>query len=232
MVTLVALAPFVAASLLGSAPGNGTASNVVREVPEFHAVRVAAGIRVALEIGPRKPLELSGDADVLPLVVTEVVDGELRIHFVQTERISARRGVEVRVAAPRLDWVAAEGGSRIGGQVAKIESLSIDASGGATVELSGLDAAVLSAGGSGGATLNLSGRAARLTLDLSGGSIVRAERLEAGEVRLHGSGGCTGEITARDQVSGELSGGSRLRIRGKAHARVSTSGGSSVRYDG
>ena len=226
MATLLALAPLVAASLLGAA------RTEVREVPKFHAVRVAAGIRVALEVGPQKPLELSGDENILPLVVAEVLDGELRIHFARGERISTSRGVEVRVTAPRLDSVVAEGGSRVGGQVAKIESLSIDASGGATVELFGLDAAGLSAGGSGGATLTLSGRAARLTLDLSGGSIVRAERLEAGEVRLHGSGGCTGEITAREQVSGELSGGSRLRIRGTAHARVSTSGGSSVRYDG
>ena len=122
MATLAALAPLVAASLLGSAPGSGTASNAVREVPEFHAVRVAAGIRVALEIGPRKPLELSGDADVLPLVVTEVVDGELRIHFVQTERISARRGDTIdvgqfkeffglsrKVAIPLLEYFDREG---------------------------------------------------------------------------------------------------------------------------
>jgi hypothetical protein len=232
MATLLALAPLVAASLLGAARGSGTASTEVREVPKFHAVRVTAGIRVALEVGPHRPLELSGDDDVLPLVVAEVLDGELRINFARGERISTSRGVEVRVAAPRLDSVVAEGGSRVVGQVAKIESLSIDASGGATVELSGLDAAALSAGGSGGATLTLSGRVARFTLDLSGGSIARAERLEADEVRLHGSGGCTGEITAREQVSGELSGGSRLRVRGKAHARVSTAGGSSVRYDG
>ncbi|HXN82310.1 MAG TPA: DUF2807 domain-containing protein [Myxococcales bacterium] len=232
MATLAALAPLVAASLLGSARGSGTASHEVREVPKFHAVRVAAGIRVALEIGPQRPLELSGDDNILPLVVAEVLDGELRIHFGLGENISTRQAVEVRVAAPQLDSVVAEGGSRVGGQVAKVESLSIDASGGATVELSGLDAAALSAAGSGGATLTLSGHTTRLALDLSGGSIVRAERLEAGEVRLHGSGGCTGEITAREQVSGELSGGSRLRIRGKAHTRVSTSGGSSVGYDG
>ena len=38
-----------------------------RDVPEFSAVSVAAGIRASVEVGPRKPVHIEADDEVLPL---------------------------------------------------------------------------------------------------------------------------------------------------------------------
>lgn len=223
MPSVLALSPLFAALGATAAAGGQT-----REVAPFHAVHVASGIQVVLEVGPQKPLALSGEAQALDRVQTDVEDGELRIRFAPFSNVSTHEPVVVRVVAPAVRAVSASGGSRARGQLARGQALSVEVSGGGEAELTALDAPALRAHGSGGATLTFSGRAANLELHLSGGSAVHAQGLEAGDVELHGSGGCQGELRAGGEVRGSLSGGSQMRLLGKASARVSTSGGSSL----
>lgn len=228
MASLLALSPLFAALGAATAAG-GAAASQTRDVAPFHAVHVASGIHVVLEVGPQKALELSGDREALERVQTDVEHGELRIRFAPFSNVSTHDPVVVRVVAPAVRSVSASGGSRARGQLARGQALSVEVSGGGEAELTGLDAPALRAQGSGGATLTLSGRAASLELQLSGGSTVHAQGLEAGDVELRASGGCQGELRAAGDVRGSLSGGSQIHLLGKARARVSTSGGSSLR---
>ena len=59
-----------------------------REVPEFSAVSVAAGIRASVEVGPRKPVHIEADDEVLPLVEARVEDGALHVGFKPNTRLS------------------------------------------------------------------------------------------------------------------------------------------------
>src|SRR4051794_16015332 len=89
------------ALLLGAAcfagvRGSGNLKAETRDVPDFDAVAVGAGIRATITIGPRKPIRIEGDDNVLPLVQTTVRDGVLKVEFETHESISAKH--EVRVA--------------------------------------------------------------------------------------------------------------------------------------
>ena len=219
------------ASLLFAA--GASAKSEDREVPAFTAVHVASGIRATVELGPRKPIHLEADAEVLDKLEVIVEDGTLKVGFKRSWREGWHwDGGEVRVSiqTPELRSVGASGGSYVKATLTRSDDCEIDVSGGSEVHLTGVDAKRLELRGSGGGTLEIAGRADELDLQLSGGTVLKGKALEVRDVRVLGSGGSVASVRATGQLRGSLSGGSELRCSGggASGARVRTSGGSSV----
>jgi hypothetical protein len=214
-----------------SVRGNGRTTRELRDLPRFDAVAVHSGIHAEVEIGPQAPVQVDADDNILPLVVTEVMDGTLSIRFRHETDISSEQPVRVRVRAPAVHRLDARGGAELRAEVEPGGDLEVHSSGGSEVRVRGLNANRLSVSGSGGARVRLSGTADTVRLRISGGARVRAASLAARAVNVHGSGGASAEIRCSDVVRGSLSGGSTVHLMGRASSRVSTSGGSSVDFD-
>ncbi len=123
------------------------------------------------------------------------------------------------------------GGAVVRAEFTRGTESAISASGGSEVHVRGVDAQTLAVEGSGGAVLDVSGRVDRLALQLSGGSHFDARQFEAKDVYVQGSGGSVAELRASGKVRGSLSGGSEMHVRGGARTTVATSGGSEVSVD-
>ena len=202
-----------------------------REVPEFSAVSVAAGIRASVEIGPRRPVYIEADDDVLPLVETRVEDGALHVGFKPNTLLSGEHRVSVNIQTPQLHAVDASGGAMVRATFTRADESAIHASGGSEIRIRSVDAARLLVQGSGGSKLELQGRADRLDLEMSGGTRLHGPDLAVKDVDVHASGGSEGELRASGRVRGSLSGGCELHVRGGARANVATTGGSSVEVE-
>jgi hypothetical protein len=204
-----------------------------REVPAFNAVQISSGIRATIEIGRRKPVRLSGDAEVLALVETVVEDGALQVRF-KPHAWSSHHGdrpVKVSIQTPELNSVGASGGSIVRAAFTRSDRSSIEASGGSEISARGVDARRISAHASGGSILEVSGSCDDVNLELSGGSQLHGRDFSARNAEVSGSGGSQAELKASGSIRGSLSGGSQLNITGGASARVATSGGSEVHTD-
>lgn len=227
--------PLLLAAAVLAVPSVALAARDSRTVPAFDALHASAGIHVTVTIGPQEPVQVEADADVLPHVQTVVEDGALQVRFESGSFFGERwsRGkVEVKVQTPALSALGASGGAQITAAALPGEKLRLQASGGARIEASQLDARNIEAQASGGARLQLAGKAAALELELSGGAHADAAGLAAGRVSVQGSGGAWAEVDASDSVTGNLSGGSHVRQRGKGATSVTASGGSRVESAG
>ncbi len=202
-----------------------------RSVPEFDAVSVASGIRVTVEIGPRRPVRVEADDETLSVLETRVEDGALHIGFKPHNGWSGEHRVQVTVQTPQLRAVSASGGSIVRATFTRGGESGIEASGGSDVRARGIDAGRLSLRGSGGSVFTVQGSADALKLDLSGGSQLHGSDLSVKDVDVNASGGSQGELRANGRIRGSLSGGSELHVRGGARARAATSGGSSVEVE-
>lgn len=80
----------------------------------------------------------------------------------------------------------------------------------------------------GASEIELSGSASDLRTDLSGASQIRAEKLPLRTANIQASGASRAELVVSDSISGEISGASNVRYRGKPKVRISASGVSSV----
>src|SRR2546429_5740124 len=78
-----------------------------RNVPDFNAVNVASGIRATVEIGPRGPVRVEAEDDLLDLVETRVEDGALHIGFKPHSRWKGESRVAVTVQTQDLRALAA-----------------------------------------------------------------------------------------------------------------------------
>src|SRR4051812_13289279 len=192
MRTSVAAAGF--ALLLGTAcfagvRGSGRLKTETRDVPEFDAVAVGAAIRATIAIGPRKPVRIEADDDLLPIIETKVRDGVLTIEFESHQSISSAHDIQVSIQTPELHGVMASGGAYVRAQLTRGEAAELDASGGGEVHVRGVDAEELRVAGSGGGVIEAQGRADKAKIEISGGTQVLGAALEVRDLHIHGSGG-------------------------------------------
>jgi Putative auto-transporter adhesin, head GIN domain len=217
-----------AVSVLCLASSAALAASQDRDVPAFDSIHVASGIRASVTIGPRKALRVEADDDVLPLVETRVEGRTLHVGFKPNSRLGNTGEVTVTAQTPELHAVAGSGGAMVKATLTKANESALAASGGSEIHVRGVDARKLVAKASGGSVLQAEGRAEEVELNLSGGSHFDGPQFEARDVEVEGSGGAVAELRATGHVSGGLSGGSEMHVRGGARASVHTSGGSAV----
>ena len=161
---------------------------------------------MTVRIGSVASVEVSGQANILPIIATEVEGDMLKVH--STEGFRTSTGVGVTVVTPTLAGITLSGGSQ-----GVIEGLSVD-----RLEIH-LD---------GGAGLTASGTAASIILSCSGGSTAGLEGLMAQTVTIDANGGANATVRASTEVVGSANGGARVTVLGDATLNVETSGGANV----
>jgi hypothetical protein len=228
----LALPALLLLSSLASAqtPEGAKAGSV--EVPDFQGVAVSHGIRAEVKRGP-KSVRLEGDAKQIPRVKLEVKDGVLTTEVKGSNFFFSPGvdGVRLIVTNPQVTSVAASGGSEVDAEATPATEFSAAASGGGEVRVTGLETSSLKTSASGGATVTLAGRADSVTANASGGSVVQAEDVRAQTLEVNVSGGSRFEAHSAQKVTGNLSGGSTVRLQEKPGSiNVNTSGGSEVKY--
>ena len=206
ILALAALAAATMACDLNMTRGEGDMTSETRVVGDFSRIETGAAIDVDVRIGPGSTLEVRGQSNIVPIIVTDVANGTLRIRsdhgYTSTER------VEVVLTAAHLDGIVLSGGSH-----GRIE---------------GLDTAAFRIEASGGSRVTASGSAGTLALEMSGGSAAELADLSTETITLDLSGGCRAELRASDHVNGSATGGSRASILGNAQISVTTTGDSQV----
>ena len=211
VVGLVLLVTIAGACTFIGERGEGPMASDSRAVGAFTNIEVSGGIGVDVTIGPAGPVVVNAQANIIPIIATEIVGDTLVIHG--TKSFTATERVLVQVTTPTLDGITLSGGSS--GQVDSLDATSFTAR---------LD------GGSGLSVA--SGRAASLTLTASGGSRATLVGLSATDVTVEVSGGSNASITASGTVTGSASGGARVTVSGGATLDVEVTGGASVERAG
>lgn len=227
---LVVPCVLLSACAFAQTKGNGVSQEQQREVGRFERVHIASGLKATVTTGDTA-VSLSGDENLLALIETEVEDGELVVRLKRGERV---RGGDVRVtlSTPRLAAVEASGGSIVEAQASAQGQFEAEASGGSIVTVKKVDAGTLEVEASGGSRVTLEGRAEEVKAEVSGGSVVRADEVEMASLRVEASGGARVEAGPSKRLTGDLSGGSLVRLsRSPAQRDVETSGGSKVELD-
>jgi hypothetical protein len=175
-----------------STVGNGVAHAETREVGEFDEIDSGGIVDVVVRIGDATRVEVRGDQNVVPLVVTAVEDGRLEIRTKKS-------------LIPDLDLVV---------DITTPALRELDLSGAGSADVRGLDGGEFELGLSGAGRVALAGRVDRFEADVSGAADLDAAALEAGVVRIDLSGAGDADVTARETLDAEVSGAGSIRYGG------------------
>lgn len=211
--------------------GSGIKLTEARKVAEFTEIEVGEDVHLEVTRGPTA-LTISGDDNVVPMYRTEVVGKRLAIHRAPgSESMRKKLDLVVKVSTPSLTRLDAGGGVEVVLNGLTERAFEAVLSGGVDFSAANLKVEALKLEASGGVHARLSGSARDVALTGSGGVEVRAKELTMNTVTVDASGGCDLELTVREAISGEISGGVGVKVHGNPpRSRVQSSGGASVEY--
>lgn len=191
----------------GGERGSGTPKTEAREVAAFTHVSLEGSMNADITVGSAQAVELSGDDNIVPLIVTEVRDHELRV----------RPSKPVR---PKLDLVA---------RIATPTLTALAASGSTDIELRGIAGDAFAIDASGSTELTASGTVQKLTIEVSGSAKIDATAVKAQNVTLEVSGSAELDVYASDVLDVHISGSATVRYAGSPRdVRKAISGSATI----
>ncbi len=190
--------------------GSGISKTEARVVADFKSVSSEAVGDVNVTIGDSQSVEVTMDDNLLPLLVTEVVDGELKIRT--TGSFNTSIGLKVKITTPSLD--------------------SIRSSGVGNVKIDGLDSEQFAIGISGVGSVSANGKVQNLNVTVSGVGSADLDELVAENVSVTVSGVGGAEVYASKSVNASTSGVGNIKVLGNpAEKKESKSGIGSIKFE-
>jgi hypothetical protein len=217
-------------------PGSGVAKEESRPVEAFHAIEAGNALQVTVTVtkGAKPSLDIKGDDNLVPLVVSEIHEGKLTLRIKDNSNIRTKLPLEVTVVTDVLDEAIASGAAtvKVKGD-AKVDKFTAGASGAARLSVDGLETPKAIASASGASQVILSGTAESLDVVAAGASEIKAAELKVDDASVSISGASGSAVRASKSVAGDVSGASHLDLHGQpAKKAVATSGASNVNVKG
>jgi len=137
--------------------GSGVGSFETRQLPPFTRLKVGGALEVTINVGKVAPLELRGEDNLIKLVPSTVVDGELEL--APEAALHNTQPLRLTLGTERLDQVLAAIACRVTVHGVKSDAFTVNTGGAARVTIDG-SASKLTAIARRGSQLDLSGFAA------------------------------------------------------------------------
>ncbi|MBU1182886.1 MAG: head GIN domain-containing protein [Pseudomonadota bacterium] len=172
--------------------GNGIAKKEIRKVDIFSSVEIDGAFNVYIECRKKQSLELSGDSNILPHIITRVKGNTLQITTGKT--ICPKVLLEVRISADNIEKAIASG--------------AVDLS------ISGVNNNNLDIGVDGAGDIKAAGRTKNFKINVSGSGDVKAKDLKAENVEVSVNGAGSAVVYASRKLKAEINGAGDISYYG------------------
>jgi hypothetical protein len=184
--------------------GSGNVVNDTRSVDSFNSIDLLGSGTLFLSQGPRQPLRIEAEDNILKVLTTRVESGKLIIGFGSC--ISTTKPIRIYATAKDISSLEVSGsGNIIGKSMIQADSLDLKLSGSGSMDLD-LEAKTLRTEIPGSGTILLRGAADEQSADISGSGKIAGYGLvtKRSDVTISGSG--TVEANVSDEIVARISG--------------------------
>lgn len=196
---------------------NGSDKTEFRKTESFTGIKVSTGIDLYVRMGDTEEVKVVADDDIIDNLITEVINGELRIYMKKTNWFNwsgMTKTRKVYVTVKELKKIDASSGSDVRSEnTITGESLVIEASSGSDVILD-LVCKNISVNTSSGSDAKLTGKAKTLKAEASSGSDINARELSTSVCYANASSGSDITVNVSDELVARASSGSDIRYYG------------------
>lgn len=209
----------------GGVVGNGKIATESRNVQGFQAISLGGSGSLAVHRGDFK-VEVTGDSNLLPYIITERVGSELVIGVRPGVNIINSSRLHFEVSLPELTALKVSGSGKVSVDPFAGKDLRLGVSGSGSIQAE-LDYASMDLSVSGSGDMRLKARLSSLTARMSGsGNLSLQGSSDSLDLGLSGSGHFDGKDFPVDKATVKLSGSGEgaLRVASSLSARLSGSG--------
>ena len=196
--------------------GNGQLKKETRSVGEFSKIGSSGSWDVMVAYGNTCSIQVEGDENLLPYIVTEVEGNHLSIHSKKNTNLQSKNKIVIYVVMNNLSGISLSGSGNIMGE-GKFSSdapLQCSVSGSGNIKMAFNSASSVSMSIAGSGNIQLSGKA------------------ETAEVSISGSGNADCQNLQVDHASARISGSGNFKIFANQSVKASISGSGNVTYKG
>jgi hypothetical protein len=193
--------------------GNGTVTTQSRSLDQpFSAIKASQGLDVFLTPSETEHVTVEADENLQSIIVTEVVDGVLKIHT--KENIGYSKSKKVMVHFKAIANIVASSGSHVQStKTITAQNLELETSSGSNLTLH-VNTNTLTCKASSGSDLNISGKTNQLIAKASSGSDIKAADLTAETANVKASSGADVTVTATKELIAKASSGADIKYYG------------------
>lgn len=198
---LILLTVFNACTFWG-VRGNGKIKTQVRTIQSFDRLEVGGAFNIKVEVGKEPSLKIQAEENLLPLIKTSVINGNL---IIETKKgLNPRKEIKILVTTPNINYV--------------------DVSGANSLQIFNIDEEMFEVNLSGAGSIYLNGKVEKLSADLSGAGSIDSKDLIANEVEISVSGAASADVFAKGKIDASVSGVGSINYYGnpkKVNSNVS-----------
>jgi hypothetical protein len=231
-IALLASAAFLAGCGLNHPTfrGSGITVTEARAAAGFSSIDVSGFGEVRIEQTGTESVIVEAENNLMPLLVTTVENGRLKLGSKQNVDLRPTRPVIFRVTVNRLDAVSISGSGDIIIPSLRTDALSARISGSGNMRIAGLEAARFRGEISGAGEAHVAGHADDVGLHISGSGAYYAAGLECrtADISISGSGSAT--VNASRELSVQVSGSGSVQYLGEPRINTHVSGSGSVSH--
>ena len=172
--------------------GNGIIESEKRKISDFNSIDISGYYEVEITSQKAPSLEISGDSNILPLILTEVINGVL---VISSNRSFATKNIlKLKISAINLEKLSSSGASRIVVDNLNNERLNVNASGAGSTEIGG--------------------KTKELYINTSGSVNLKAKNLYSDKVNIDLSGASNVAVYAAEELNAKVSGVGHINYYG------------------
>jgi hypothetical protein len=219
---------FAGCTMIGGTHGDGNVLKETRKVTSFDGIEVSGAFDIILKQGTVEEVILEADANLLPLIRTDVVGGTLRLET--RKPINHVTVMKAYITVKDLKRIDVSGAVDINtdGRIT-VPELSIDASGASDSKLE-LAVQKLKLDCSGASKMRFSGYATDVNMDLSGASDIFGFDMLVENFDIEISGAGNAQINVTKKIRAEISGAGSVKYKGSpTEIDQSVSGAGSIK---
>ncbi len=224
ILTISAVTSFTATSCMIS---TATSKNEATSIYDVNTSYKSLSVRSAIKVDYRHDIDkiqIIADSSILPKI--KVVHDEDGIEIYASSFKSPFKVTALVPASKELENIEISGASSFSSdEEIKAEELDIEVSGASKFEAN-INCQSLKASVNRASSANIGGKAVNAEINVSGASKLSSENLNTDYADVDISGASKAKIICNKNITGEVSGASKLSFGGAAKADVSTSGAS------
>ena len=193
--------------------GNGNVVMETRTVnSSFSKIKASEGLSVYLTQGSSEGITVEADENLQELIITEVMDGVLKIHC--KEQIGKASSKKVNVNFKSISGITSTSGSSVHAtNVITTDNLKLKSSSGSSMRVK-VNTNDLTCDSSSGSSLKVSGNTISLTAEASSGSTIKAGDLKAESSEASASSGANLTVNTSKALIAKASSGASVKYYG------------------
>ncbi len=194
--------------------GNGNVVKENRKTDDYESVSLGGSFNVELVKGKEGNLVIEGEKNLLPYIITEVKNGNLKIKVKKGYSLKTSRKLLVTVPIDEIEKVALGGSGNIYSKTTiKSKNLDVSLGGSGNIEFD-LDAEKVKCSIGGSGNIELSGNANYMSCSIAGSGSVKSYDLNVESLKASIAGSGSIQSSVKNEIKATIAGSGSIYYKG------------------